>query len=90
MNTALETRIRAAGAEMSKPGRWRIALSQLDQTTNQILNAPEFDMHAAQTDLENLQMLYQWAPVMQNHEYHRLNQLLMQLTEAITKNSASA
>lgn len=89
MNTALETRIRAAGAEMSKPGRWRIAFTQLDQATNQILAAPDPDIHAAQTVLENLQMLYQWAPVMQNHEYHRLNQLVMQLTDVLAQNSAS-
>ena len=90
MNTALETRIRAAGAEMSKPGRWRIAFSQLEQATQQIFGEPDPDLHAAELALEQLQQLYQWAPVMQNHEYHHLNQLVMQLIEYIGNNSASA
>lgn len=89
MNTALETRIRAAGAEMSKPGRWRVALEQLDQATRQILALPDLDVHAAELALEYLQQLYQWAGVMQNHEYHRLNQAVMRLTEALAKNSSA-
>lgn len=87
MNAALETRIRAAGAEMSKPGRWRVALDQLDQATSQILALPDLDVHAAELALEYLQQLYQWAGVMQNYEYHRLNQAVMRLTEALADNS---
>lgn len=90
MNTALEMRIRAAGAEMSKPGRWRVALEQLDQATTQILASADLDVHAAQLALENLQLLYQWASVMQNHEYHRLNQAVMRLSDAVEKNSPFA
>lgn len=86
MNTVLETRIRAAGAEMNKPGRWRIALEQLDQATQQILASPEFDEHAAQLTLDNLHALYQWASVMQNHELRRLNNALLQLTTAFGSN----
>ncbi|MBI4670985.1 MAG: hypothetical protein HY741_04880 [Chloroflexi bacterium] len=86
MNAVLEARIRAAGAEMSKPGRWRVALQQLDQATTQILATPELDVHAAELALENLQRLYPWASVMQGHEYHLLNQAVMRLTEALAKN----
>lgn len=83
MNTALEARIRAAGAEMTKPGRWRLALEQLDQASVQILASPDLDRQAAQLTLENLQALYQWASVMQNHELHRLNSAILQLTNAL-------
>lgn len=86
MNTALETRIRAAGAEMNKPGRWRITLEQLDQATQQILAAPEFDEHAAQLALDNVHALYQWASVMQSHELRRLNNALLKLTTAFAAN----
>lgn len=86
MNTVLEARIRAAGAEMSKPGRWRVALEQLDQATQQILASPDFDEHAAQLTLENLRTLYQWASVMQNHELRRLNSALLDLTIASGSN----
>jgi multidrug efflux pump subunit AcrA (membrane-fusion protein) len=88
MNAALETRIRAAGAEMSKPGRWRVALEQLDQATAQILASAEADVHAAQLALENLQLLYQWSSVMSSQEFHRLNHAVMQLTELIAQASA--
>jgi hypothetical protein len=81
MNTAVEARIRAAGAEMSKPGRWRIAMSQLEQAAEQILADPETDRHAAELALENLHALYPWAGVMSNQEFHRLNQAVMRLTE---------
>ncbi len=81
MNAALEARIRAAGAEMAKPGRWRVALEQLTQVTAQILAAPETDAVCARLTLENLQLLYQWASVMSSAEYHRLNRAVMQLTE---------
>jgi len=90
MNAALETRIRAAGAEMSKPGRWRVALAQLIQVTAQILAAPEMDRQCARLTLENLQLLYQWASVMSNAEYHRLNRAVMQLTEALASADADA
>lgn len=83
MNTALEARIRAAGAEMTKPGRWRIALEQLDQAAVQILATPDLDRQAAQLTLDNLQALYQWASVMQNHELHRLNGAIIALTNAL-------
>ncbi len=83
MNTVLETRIRAAGAEMTKPGRWRVALEQLDQATAQILASPDFDKHAAQLTLDNLHALYQWASVMQNHELRQLNTAILQLSTAL-------
>ena len=86
MNTALEARIRAAGAEMSKPGRWRIALEQMDQATQQILASPEFDEHAAQLALDNVHALYQWASVMQSHELRCLNNALLELTTAFAAN----
>lgn len=86
MNTVLEARIRAAGAEMNKPGRWRIALEQLDQATRQILASPEFDEHAAQLTLDNLHALYQWASVMQNHELRQLNHALLELSTAFSSN----
>jgi hypothetical protein len=78
MNAALETRIRAAGAEMSKPGRWRVALEQLDQATAQILASADADV----------QLLYQWSSVMSSQEFHRLNHAVMQLTELIAQASA--
>lgn len=84
MNTVLETRIRAAGAEMHKPGRWRVALEQLDQLTAQILASPDLDKHAAQLTLDNLHALYAHASVMQNHELRRLNHLIFQLTNALS------
>src|SRR5258707_11788440 len=59
MNVVLEARIRAAGAEMNKPGRWRVALEQLGQATTQVLTASELDKHAAALTLETLQALYQ-------------------------------
>jgi len=68
---------------MSKPGRWRVALEQLEQATAQILAAPEADIACAVLVLEHLQMLYQWASVMSSAEYHRLNRAVMQLTEYI-------
>lgn len=83
MNTVLETRIRAAGAEMLKPGRWRVALEQLDQATTQILAAPDLDKHAAQLTLDTLHALYAHAGVMQNHELRLLNHLIFQLTTAL-------
>jgi hypothetical protein len=83
MDTALETRIRAAGAELGKPGHWRIALSQLDQATAQILASPDFDRQTAQLALEQLHSLYSWAGVMQNHELRQLNHDILQLTTAL-------
>lgn len=86
MNAALETRIRAAGAEMNKPGRWRVALEQLDQATQQILASPDLDEHAAQLTLDNLHALYQWASVMQNHELRLLNHAILTLSTALNSN----
>lgn len=83
MNTVLEARIRAAGAEMTKPGRWRIALEQLDQATSQIIAAPDLDKHTALLALDNLHALYQWAGVMQNHELRQLNNDILLLTNAL-------
>ncbi len=83
MNTVLETRIRAAGAEMLKPGRWRVALEQLDQASTQILAAPDLDKHAAQLTLDTLHGLYAHASVMQNHELRRLNHIIFQLNSAL-------
>ena len=83
MNTVLEARVRAAGAEMTKPGRWRVALEQLDQATSQLVAAPELDRQVAQLTLENLQGLYQWASVMQNHELRQLNMAILQLSTAL-------
>lgn len=83
MNTVLEARIRAAGAEMTKPGRWRIALEQLAQAANQILVAPDFDRHAAQLAVDNLHTLYAWTSVMQSHELRQLNTTILQLTIAL-------
>jgi hypothetical protein len=83
VNTVLEARIRAASAEMTKPGRWRIALEQLDQAATQLLGAEDLDREAAQLTLENLQALYQWASVMQNHELHRLTHAILELTNAL-------
>lgn len=88
MNAVLETRIRAAGAEMSKPGRWRVALEQLDQAAYQILAAPETDTECAALALENLQLLYQWSGVMSVQDFHRLNRAVMQLTEYLAQASA--
>ena len=85
MNAALESRIRAAGAEMAKPGRWRIALDQLDQITTQLVTAEETDTHDAQLALEQLQLLYQWASVMSSQDFHRLNRAVMQLSELISR-----
>ncbi len=79
MDTALEARIRAAGAEMSKPGRWRVALEQLDQITNQILALPDVDKETAQLALDQLHALFQWAPVMQSHELRTLNNAILRL-----------
>jgi hypothetical protein len=89
MNAVLETRIRAAGAEMSKPGRWRVALEQLDQATTQILAAPETDRECAALALENLQLLYQWASVMSGQDFHRLNRAVMQLTDYLAQAATS-
>jgi hypothetical protein len=83
MNTVLEARVRAAGAEMTKPGRWRVALEQLDQAAGQILAAPEVDKPVAQLTLENLQGLYQWASVMSSQELRQLNTAIIQLSTAI-------
>jgi hypothetical protein len=83
MNTVLEARVRAAGAEMSKPGRWRLALEQLVQATAQILASPEFDKHTAQLTLDYLHALYQWAGVMSSHELRQLNNAILQLTNAL-------
>lgn len=83
MNTVLEARVRAAGAEMNKPGRWRVALEQLDQATSQLLAAPELDKQVAELALENLKGLYQWASVMQNHELRQLNTAILQLSTAL-------
>ena len=88
MNAALEFRIRAAGAEMAKPGRWRIALDQLDQITTQLVTAAETDTHDAQLALEQLQLLYQWASVMSSQDFHRLNRDVMQLSELVARGSA--
>lgn len=83
MNTVLETRIRAAGVEMTKPGRWRIALEQLDQATTQILASPDLDKHAARLTLDQLHTLNQWASVMQNHELRKVTSAILQLTTAL-------
>jgi hypothetical protein len=83
MHSALETRIRAAGAEMSKPGHWRLALEQLTQAATQILASPESDVESAQLALDQLFVLYQWSSVMSSADYHRLNQAVMQLSEFI-------
>lgn len=85
MDTVLEARIRAASAEMNKPGHWRIALDQLAQITNQILTATDFDQKAAQLGLDNLQSLYQWASVMQQHELKQLNAAILKLTNALAE-----
>jgi len=90
MNAVLETRIRAAGAEMQKPGRWRVALTQLDQLVAQIRAAPEIDSTSAASVLEHLQQLYQWASVMSSSEYHQLNRAVMQLTEYIAQAAPEA
>ena len=84
----MESRIRAAGAEMAKPGRWRIALEQLDQITTQLVTAEETDTHDAQLALEQLQLLYQWAGVMSSQDFHRLNRAVMQLSELVARGSA--
>jgi len=83
MNTVLEARVRAASAEMTKPGRWRVALEQLDQAASQILAAPELDEPLARLTLDNLHALYQWASVMQNHELRQLNNAILQLSNAL-------
>lgn len=88
MNTALEARIRAAGAEMSKPGRWRLAQEQLHQAASQIVSSAEIDLDCAQLALENLQLLYQWASVMPSHEYHLLNQDVMHLSDYLAQHAA--
>lgn len=85
MNAVLEARIRAAGAEMNKPGRWRVALEQLGQATTQILTASELDRHAAELTLEYLHALYGWASVMSSQELHRLNNAILELTNALAK-----
>lgn len=79
MDTALEARIRAAGAEMAKPGRWRLSLEQLDQLTTQIVTLPDVDRETAQLALDQLRLLYQWAGVMQAHELRTLNHAILQL-----------
>lgn len=79
MDTALEARIRAAGAEMTKPGRWRLSLEQLDQLTTQIVTLPDVDRETAQLALDQLRLLYQWAGVMQAHELRTLNHAILQL-----------
>lgn len=84
MDTVLLTRVRAAGAEMNKPGHWRVALNQLDQAVSQLLAAPSLDQATAQVTLENLYALYQWSAVMQGHELTRLNTAVMRLCTAIT------
>lgn len=85
MNTVLFTRVRAAGAEMNKPGRWRVALDQLDQAVTQLLATAEIDATTAQLMLDNLYALYQWAGVMQSHELHKLNDAVMRLNAALTE-----
>ena len=84
MNTALESRVRAAGAEMSKPGRWRLALEQLDQATTQILSTTEVDTEAAHLTLDTMYVLYQWSSVMQSHELHKLNSAILRLNAALS------
>ncbi len=83
MDTALETRIRAAGAEMSKPGRWRLSLEQLDQATTQIVTTSDTDDEAAQLALDNLYALYQWSSVMTSHELHTLNNAILRLSTVL-------
>jgi hypothetical protein len=82
MDTVLETRIRAAGAEMTKPGRWRVALEELEQAATQLLASTD-DPADLQMLLHQLMGLYQFASVMQNHELRRLNQVTLQVSNAI-------
>jgi hypothetical protein len=79
MNTVLEMRVRAAGAEMSKPGRWRVARQQLLQATEQILADPDPDRSTVRLTLDNLQSLYAWADVMLRDELTQLNAAVMRL-----------
>jgi hypothetical protein len=68
---------------MSKPGRWRVAMEQLQQAATQILAMPDLDRSAAELTLENLQALYQWSSVMQSGELRQLNSTILQLTLAL-------
>jgi hypothetical protein len=85
MNTVLTMRVRAAGAEMSKPGRWRVALEQLEQAVDQLLGSSEFDAETARLALDALYGIYQWTPVMQEHERRRLNATVFALSDRLTR-----
>ena len=80
MDTVLSARVRAAGQELAKPGRWRVALDQLDQAVTQLLATPEFDVELGQTALETLYALYGWVDVMQAHERKQLNRAVLELS----------
>ncbi len=83
INTAIEARVKAAGAEMKKPGCWRIAYQQLLQATDQLLADPESDRETARLALDNLQALYAWASVMRPDEFQRLNAAVFALQSSI-------
>ncbi len=68
---------------MSKPGRWRLSLEQLDQATTQIVASPDTDAEAAELALDNLYALYQWASVMSSHELHTLNGAILRLSTVL-------
>ncbi|HZQ06874.1 MAG TPA: hypothetical protein VFD70_09875 [Anaerolineae bacterium] len=84
MDTALEIRIRAAGAEMMKPGRWRLAMEQLRQATEQILASPDVDSDTARLALEQWRLLSQWASVMQPHELRQVNHAILELDKLLS------
>lgn len=85
MDTVLEARLRAASAEMTKPGRWRVALRELEQAASQLLASPEADVQGLQLTLDTLMGLYQWANVMQSHELRTLNQTRLKLANALSE-----
>lgn len=85
MDTVLEARLRAASAEMTKPGRWRVALQELEQAATQLLASPDAETPSLQLTLDTLIGLYQWASVMQSHELRILNQTRLKLASALAE-----
>jgi hypothetical protein len=79
MNAPLEARIRAASAELAKPGGWHLAIDQLDQIVMQLVGASDPDATTVHLALDQLQILSQWAGVMSPQELRRVNNAILRL-----------
>lgn len=75
MNTVLELRLRAASAEMSKPGpgHWRLAHTQFLQAVDQLFADFPPDRQLVQLAFDTATQLYNFAPAMRPAELSALN-----------------